>query len=114
MVLQFIPTPNGVNATEKLNHLMITLEGNSFSKHIDFHNSGFTLDPDARWCMTLKFINKSGFIALKESGDNIQMWIYKYKQSLEPIEYLIRDYKISHERKMIKLLEDSFKTIHSL
>jgi len=79
----FIPAPNGIIETKKLNSLMRHLEKTK-SKVIDYEKSGFDIDFDAKWCLQIYFKYKSGFIALKENDLGIKVWAYDYADDMKP------------------------------
>lgn len=109
--IPIIDTPNGVKATDKLNHVARKLEQDKFYRFVDNKNTGFDLDLDARWVWIIKFNTKSGFIALKESGNDLQMWLYSHDNDLNPTEFCIRDFDIKHTNRLINFIKDSYKSL---
>lgn len=82
MNFTFIPTPNGIKATDRLNDLAKKLDNETYIK--SYH---FEIDFDARWCLQIFFKGKSGWLALKEQRESIQVWIYSYDNDLKPKYY---------------------------
>lgn len=109
-MINFIVTPNGLKATDKLNHLIRTIEASNFNKYLNSHKTGFEVDFDAKWCLKLHFNNKSGFIALKEYGQDIRVWVYEHDDDLDPRIFIINKYQSSQESKLIALIKDCYRT----
>jgi hypothetical protein len=110
----FVPiinTPNGVKATDKLNQVARKLEQDKFYRFIDDKNTGFELDFDARWAWLIKFNTKSGFIAVKELNNNLQVWLYLYDNDLKPTEFLIKDFDVKHSNRLINFIKECYKKI---
>ena len=104
-----ILTPNGIKSTDKLNHASSKLKSSNFYKFVNKDKTGFELDFDARWAWIIKFNNKSGFMALKEQNDGIQVWVYKYDNDINPKEYLLRNFNRSETNKLINFIKENYR-----
>jgi hypothetical protein len=108
-MISFIQTPNGLKSTDKLNHLIRTIESSNFNKYLNSKTTGFEVDFDAKWCLQIHFNNRSGFIALKEYGQEIRVWVYEYDNDLDPRIFVIKNYQIAQEAKLISLIKDCYR-----
>lgn len=111
MYLQVIQTPGGIKSTDKLNHLAGALESNSFYKYVDSSKTGFDIDFDAKWAYLLYFNNKSGFMAIKEIGNCVKIWSYKHDEDLDPVIFIVNDYKVEHVSKLINLIKGLYREV---
>ena len=108
----FIPTPNGLVETTKLNILLRKLEQDPFYEYIDSNETGFTVGFDAKWELTIKFKNKTGFIVLNESSKDIHMYIYEYlNQPVHNQKIIINSFKTINTSGLIDLIKDIYVDI---
>lgn len=86
------PNPNGVVATEKLNKASEVLRTTDFFKNF-VKDEGFELSPaDFKWEYIITFNKRSGFMVLRESGNDLRLFIYVEKDDLNWIEVQIKNF----------------------
>lgn len=98
-----------VKSTDMLNAISKTFRQDSFYRFVS--QEGFELCPfDFQWEWIINFNNKSGFIVLREYGAHIRMFVYTHSDDLDPKEFLIRDYKPTHNGKLISLIKSEYRS----
>ena len=104
------PNPGtGVVETKKLNSFSSFFRTSAFCKNF-VSEEGFELSPvDFKWEYIIKFNTKSGFMVMKEYGNEfksyIKLWIYSYGEDLKPEICILEGFEAKNYNKIISFIK---------
>lgn len=112
LVLPVYLNPNkdkSVKSADMLNNFSEYLRQQHFVNKIS--KEGFELNPhDFKWEYIINFVDKSGFMVLRENGKNIKLFVYRYDEDLNWLEFDIKDYKPANNIRLFEVIRLMYKT----